>query len=154
MPGTLIIQASTDRDLDEETTDRIRAELEDVVAEHEEFSDVQSYYQEKKDVTTYGFSVKTNLRELANNPGNGRYLGMFIVKDNELISEKFITNPAIKHEKGRTNLAFSILQQNGVDQVLLRDPADDEQQAIFKELGLDYEQVSDPELETLRESLN
>ena len=154
MPGTLIIQASTDQDLEEETTDRIRAELEDVVSQHEEFSDVQSYYQEKKDVTTYGFSVKTNLQELANNPGNGRYLGMFILKDGELISEKFITNPAIKHDKGRTNLAFSILRQNGVDRVLLREPADDEQEAIFKELELDHEQVTDPDLEALRESLN
>lgn len=153
MPGTLILQASTDEKLDEETTDRIRAELEDVVEEHEVFDKVQSYYQKKRNVTTYGFSVKTNLQEMASDPGNGRYLGMFIVKEDELISEKFISNPAVKQEKGRPNLAFSVLKQNGVDRILLREPASNEQEQILNELELDFEPASDPDLEALRESL-
>lgn len=153
MPGTLILQASTDEDLSEETTDRVRAELEDVVEQYEAFDEPQTYFQEKKDVTTYGFSVKTNLSELANNPGNGRYLGMFIVGDDELISEKFISNPAIKQEKGRDNLAFSILKQNGVDKVLLRESPDKIQKQIFDEIDLDHDRAPAHDLDQLRDSM-
>jgi len=151
MAGTLILKGTVNESLPEEELDDLREKWEEKARVSGDFKQVKGYFQDEKDVKKFGFSVKSNLSELANNPGNGRYLGIFIVgEEGELISEKFISNPAIKHEKGRTNLAFSILKQNGIDHILLREEPENEQQQILNELEMAYQTVTDPRLEALR----
>jgi len=151
VPGTLILQASTDEDLTEDETDQICADLEEEIRKHDPFDEVRTYYQEKKDVTSYGMAIKSNLSELAENPGNARYLGIFIIGgDGDIISEKFILNPAIKHEKGRTNLALSVLKQNDVNIVLFRDSPDEVQTQILDELDLEFRTSPEPVLGDLK----
>lgn len=151
MAGTVIVQASTEKDLSEEESDRIRAEIKQAVKDYDLFDEIRTYYQEKNNITSLGFPVKTSLDELANNPGNARYLGIFIIgEEGDIISEKFISNPAINHDKGRVNLAFSVLEQNGVDRVLLRNDPNDVQTQILNEIDLAYETSPEPQLDDIR----
>ncbi len=153
MTDKLFIQATVDSDLDQEAGADLKQELAEKLSAHPKISSPRVMVKKTTDTITLGFSVKTNLQELANNPANGRYLGLMIFDgEGELVSEKFILNPAIKHQRGRFSLVLDILAQNDVDRMLLSQSPDDEQSDLLAQKNFSYEVVSNSQLTALRES--
>ncbi|GEM_PF-4784512 len=153
MVDKLFIQAMVDGGLDPEAEANLKEELTEELAEYPELSSPRVMVKKTKNTTILGFSVKTNLKQLATNPANGRYLGLMIFDDSgELVSEKFILNPAIKHQRGRFSLVLDILDQNDVDCMLLSQPPDDDQRELLAQKDFSFDVIPSPELTALRES--
>ncbi len=152
MYARLFVDACIEAELDEEAEAELKKRVEDKLGELDRVSDPRVMLKKQVDTTTLGFSVKTNLKELANNPANGRYLGLFIVDDEgEMISEKFILNPAIKIQRGRFSLVLNILQQNNVDKILVASAPEEEELKIIQKMNFEYSVVSTNNLDKLRD---
>ncbi|MGM0380826.1 MAG: hypothetical protein ACQEP7_02470 [bacterium] len=152
MAGTIVIQAAVEEDLNEEEQTELKRELEDSLENIEQIEPPEVFYKQQTGTRAFGFVVDSGLDKLAENPAEGRYLAIFIRdSEEEIISEKFILNPALKMEKGRFGMAMSILQRNGVKEVLLPGSPSGQQEMVLKELGMDYRVADFKKLEELRE---
>lgn len=153
MPGTIVVQARVEEDLSDEKQTELKREIEDSLESVESMGPPEVFYKEETGTSTFGFVVDSRLEELAENPGEGRYLAIFIKdEDDEIISEKFILNPALKMDKGRFGMTMSILQRNGVAKIILPAEPSGQEEMILEEMGLDYEAGGFKTLEELRQS--
>lgn len=151
MSTRLFVDAAVEKELEDEAATELKETVSQKLEEFEEIASPRVMLKEESGTTTLGFSVKTNLKELANNPANGRYLGLFIVdEDEEIVSEKFILNPAIKLQRGRFSLVLDILQQNNVDKFLIATAPEEEQLALLEKQGVEHEVAPTNKLDKLR----
>lgn len=154
MPDRLVLRGTVGADLSDDETSELKQQARQAVEDLEEVEDWQVLYQQQQDVHQVGMVLRTSLDRLASRPGKGRYLGIVILDDDgELVSEKFITNPAIKQEKGRDGLALNVLSNNGIDEVVLAEEPDELLGSALTELGLKYAVPSSDDLETVKDSL-
>lgn len=153
MPDRLFVSAELRTELEPEEKSKLKQTIAEDLKQREEIGSPRVMVKEESDTTTFGFSVKTNLEELATNPGNGRYLGLFIIDDEaEVVSEKFILNPAIKQQRGRFPLVLDILAQNDVDEILLSTEPDEDQLELIEGKNYGHRVLSSSKLEQLREN--
>jgi len=155
MGNQLYVQADISDDLDAEAEIKLKGQI---VKKLEEISSIKSprvMVQRTRNLNIWGFSVKTDLKNLADNPANGRYLGLFIFDETgKIVSEKFILNPAIKQPKSRFPLVLSFLKQNNVSQILLTHPPSEEQLSVLQKNSFNYRVVDSARLDDLRENPN
>jgi two-component sensor histidine kinase len=143
-------------EIEEELTDEEVSELKREAKERVEnlrfVDDWRVLYQRRQDVRQIGMVLRTELDRLATRPGKGRYLGMILLdEEGDLISEKFITNPAIKHDRGRDALALNVLKNNGVGHILLAEPPDRLLRTSLSEMGLRYAVPVEDSLEFIKQ---
>ncbi len=152
MAGTVVVQAKVEEDLTEEEQTEVKEAVEKNLAQIDKLGSPEVFYKQETGTRAIGFAVDETLDKLAGEPGEGRYLAIFIFdEEGEIISEKFILNPALKMDKGRFGMAMSILQRNGVGRVLLPGPASRQQKVVLKELGLKHREVDVKTLAELRD---
>jgi len=151
MAGTVVVQAKVEEDLTEEEQTEVKEAVEKNLAPIDKLGSPEVFYKQETGTRAIGFAVDETLDKLAGEPGEGRYLAIFIFdEEGEIISEKFILNPALKMDKGRFGMAMSILQRNGVNRVLLPEEPSRQQQTVLKELELEHQAVDFQSLEEAR----
>ncbi len=151
MAGTIVVQAEVREDLNEEEQTELKNEIEDKLEGVGRLQAPEVFYKQESGTRAVGFAVDEKIERLADNPGEGRYLAIFIFdEEGEIISEKFILNPALKMDKGRFGMTMSILQRNGVNRVLLPEEPSRQQQTVLKELELEHQAVDFQSLEEAR----
>ncbi|MFB6357355.1 MAG: hypothetical protein ABEJ65_12680 [bacterium] len=155
MSGMFVVQAQSETSLDKDQVPDRKDEIREAIDSVGEFQKINVMFQEEKGVESRGYFLKSDRTTLASEPGNSKYIGIVLLdpESHEIVSEKFISNPALKVNKGRTGLAFSVLQKNGVDEVLLTEDPDKGQQTALEEVGLDYDVVKATTVEEITEEL-
>jgi len=153
MAGTIVIQAAVEDELEEEAQSELKQKIEDSLDDLEEIDTPSVFYKEETGTSAFGFVVDSKIEKLAAKPGNGRYLAIFIQDDEgEIISEKFILNPALRMERGRFGMAMSIFQRNGVRTVFLPSEPSRQEKMILEEIGLGFWIADFKTLEELRKN--
>ncbi len=153
MGGKLLIQAELESWPGDEDAQKLKEKLKVKLAEVSEIGKSRIMLKKAEKTTTVGFSVKTDLKRLASNPANGRYLGIFVFDEaGELVTEKFIMNPAIKYQRCRFPLVLDFLKQNGIDLMLLSNPPDDGQTGSLADASVDYRLAAKQTLDFLRKN--
>ncbi len=152
MPGRLVLQGEIEEELTDEEVSDLKREAEKRIEDLRSVDDWRVLYQRRQDVRQIGMVLRTELDRLASRPGKGRYLGMILLdEEGDLISEKFITNPAIKHDQGRDALALNVLKNNGVEDILMAEAPDRLLRTSLSEMGLRYAVPAEDSLEFIKQ---
>ncbi len=138
MSGKLILQAKVEQDLDEVAAKKLKNSIIQQLEDLDSLSNMRVFYQKETGTVAVGAAVDKNLEELSPDPGSGEYLAIFIISDSkEIISEKFISNPALKQERGRFGLMLTILKRNGVKRLLLPKQPSAQQKMLLEDIGFE-----------------
>ena len=152
MSDKLIIQSEVKTELGDGEVKKLKETVENLFADINELCAPQVFYQRQSGTVTFGMVVDDLLEKIVDTPGAGRYLAILICSDKgKIISEKFISNPALKVDQGRFGMVVSIFKRNGVNELLLPDKPDAAQKMILDELEMEYALAPAIEIEELRQ---